>query len=171
MRYHSDMRRSIELDPSLRLVLFTLFFGFLLNMLPYPDHWFAYKPDFVALVLVYWGLKMRKHFSLTLAFGVGIMMDVAYTAALGQHAFAYIVLLMAVSLFRRPYVIARKLQQAVFVGIALSASIASSLLVSWIFEDGSVALEHFIPAAVGAGIWWVLPLLASSRKLSPGDAN
>lgn len=170
MRYHSDMRRSIELDPSFRLVLFTLLAGFLLNMLPYPDHWFVYKPDFVGLVLVYWGLKMRKPFSLTLAFLVGIVMDVAYTAALGQHAFAYIVLLMTVAVFRRPYVIARKLQQVVFVGIALAAAIASSLLVSWFFEDGSIAATHFMPAAVGAGIWLVLPLLASARMLAPQRA-
>lgn len=159
MMYHSDMRRSIERESSRAFIWFTLLLGFLLNLLPYPDHWFEFKPDFVALLLVYWALRVRKPISLTLAFTLGVLMDVAYTAALGQHAFAYAVLLGVTTVFRSTYVIATRLQQVCYVGIALAAGIASSLAVSMWLEGGTPTLADFQPALVGAGIWLVLPLL------------
>ena len=157
--YHSDMSRSIEREASRVFVWFTLASGFLLNLLPYPDRWFEYKPDFVALLLVYWALRVKTPISFTLAFLLGVLMDVAYTAALGQHAFAYTMLLVVATLFRKPYVLASRLQQAVFVGVALSAGIGSSLLVSMAFDDSIPVLADFQPALVGACLWFVLPLL------------
>ena len=159
MMYHSDMSRSIEREASRGFIWFTLLLGFLLNLLPYPDRWFEFKPDFVALLLVYWALRVRNPISMTLAFTLGILMDVAYTAALGQHAFAYTILLVVATTFRTSYVIATKIQQVVYVGLALAAGIGASLVVSIVQQGGTLTLGDFQPALVGAGIWLVLPLL------------
>lgn len=168
MRYYSDVQRAIVREPGLRIIIPSLLLGLLLNLLPYPDAFFAYKPDFVALMLAYWALRMRKPFSFTLVFVAGILMDVAYTAALGQHAFAYTVLLLATHVLKRPYVIANRAQQAFFAGLALAAAIAASLLVSALYEDILVSLRDFQPALTGALLWLLLPLLLSARVLQRG---
>lgn len=159
MEYHSDMRRSIERESSRPFIWFTLLLGFLLNLLPYPDRWFEFKPDFVALLLVYWALRVRDPISMTMAFALGVLMDVAYTAALGQHAFAYTVMLVVATTFRPTYVIATRIQQVIYVGVCLAAGIGASLVVSMALEGGTPTFVDFQPAAVGAGIWLVLPML------------
>lgn len=168
MRYHSDVTRSIERDPGLRLIALSLACGLLLNLLPYPDAWFEYKPDFVALLLAYWALRMRRSFPFAVAFAAGILMDVAYTAALGQHAFAYAALLLVAHFLKRPYVIANRAQQAVFAGLALAAAIAASLLVSRAYESIAVAPADFKPALVGMLLWLLLPLLLAPRPPAGG---
>lgn len=163
--YHSDSRRSIELDPSRVFVWLSLLGGMIFNLLPYPDQWFLYKPDFVALVLVIWALRLRRPVSFTMVFIVGILMDVAYTATLGQHAFAYCLLLGTATLFRRPYAIANRFHRSVFVFVTLVVTMAASLLVSMVYEGATVEYQFFYPAAVGAMGWLILPLLLSMLRL------
>lgn len=166
--YYSDSRRSIELDPRRTLVWLSLVGGLMLNLLPYPDHWFIYKPDFVAVILVIWAMRLRRPLTFTLVFMFGILMDVAYTATLGQHAFAYCVLLATASLFRRPYAIANHLHRCVFILITLTVTLAASLLVSMVYEAATLEYSVFYPALVGAGICLLLPMVLAMLRLPLG---
>ena len=161
MRYHSDFHSSIERDPKRSLVWFSLVGGLLLNLLPYPDQWFIYKPDFVALFLAVWSLRLSKPVSFSMVIMFGVLMDVAYTATLGQHVFAYSILLAVATLFRRPYSIANRLHRSIFILLALVAGLSASLFVSWIYEDASINYEVLYPALIGAVIWFVFPVLTS----------
>lgn len=167
--YYSDSRRLIELDPRRVTVWLSLLGGLMLNLLSYPDAWFAYKPDFVALILVIWALRLRRPIPFSMVFLVGILMDVAYTATLGQHAFAYSVLLGVATFLHRPYAIANRLHRAVFVFLTLAFTIGASLLVSMVFESASAEFSTFTPALIGAGAWLVMPLLLVFARSGKGD--
>ena len=101
MIYYSDSRRLIAREPAREWIWLSLLGGMLCNLFPYPDDWFAFKPDFVAMLIIYWGLRLRVALSFSLVFFCGIFMDVAYTATLGQHAFAYAIALAIAMMFRR----------------------------------------------------------------------
>jgi rod shape-determining protein MreD len=59
-------------------------------------------PDWVALVLCFWSVREFRRVGMGWAFILGLLMDVADGAVLGQHCFAYVLLAyFAASLSRR----------------------------------------------------------------------
>jgi rod shape-determining protein MreD len=73
--------------PALSLVL-TL----ALSLVPLPHAISAFRPDWVAVVLLYWSLTAPRRFSLLTAFWMGIVLDTLSGSLLGQHALALLVI-------------------------------------------------------------------------------
>ena len=71
-------------------ILFTLLVATLLNFLP-TAHWPG-MPDWLALVLCFWSVREFRRVGMGWAFLLGLLMDVADGAVLGQHCFAYVLL-------------------------------------------------------------------------------
>lgn len=81
-------------------IFFSLLGAVTLNFLP-TAHWPA-MPDWVALVLCFWSVRESRRVGMGWAFILGLLMDVADGAVLGQHCFAYVLLAyVAASLARR----------------------------------------------------------------------
>src|SRR5262249_61137804 len=73
--------------PTLSLVL-TL----ALSLVPLPHLISTFRPDWVAVVLLYWSLTAPRRFSLMTAFWMGIVLDTLTGSLLGQHALALLVI-------------------------------------------------------------------------------
>jgi rod shape-determining protein MreD len=73
--------------PALSLVL-TL----ALSLVPLPHLISSFRPDWVAVVLLYWSLIAPHRFSLMTAFWMGIVLDTLTGSLLGQHALALLVI-------------------------------------------------------------------------------
>jgi len=71
-------------------IFFSLIAAALLNFLP-TSRWPG-MPDWVALVLCFWSVREFRRIGMGWAFLLGIVMDVADGAVLGQHCFAYVLL-------------------------------------------------------------------------------
>ena len=71
-------------------IFFSLIAATLLNFLP-TAHWPG-VPDWVALVLCFWSVRESRRVGMGWAFVLGLAMDVADGAVLGQHCFAYVLL-------------------------------------------------------------------------------
>jgi len=81
-------------------IYLSLIVALLLNFLP-TAHWPG-MPDWVALVLCFWSVREFRRVGMGWAFVLGLLMDVADAAVLGQHCFAYVLLAFAsASLSRR----------------------------------------------------------------------
>ena len=95
-------RHEILLPVRPAFILFTLVLAALLNMMPWSG-WIAwFRPDFVALVVLYWVIEQPRRVGFTAAFSLGLLMDVAEGALLGQHALSYTILAYAgIALNRR----------------------------------------------------------------------
>lgn len=91
-----NLRAKEILLPARRtFILLSIAAALFLNLLPYP-HWIlAIKPDFAALVVLYWCIHQPRKVGFTTAFVAGILMDVIDGVLLGQHALAYSVLAYA----------------------------------------------------------------------------
>ena len=157
--YQSDSFGTMAAPPNIDFVWLSMLLAILLNLFPYPDQWYSFKPDFVALMLVHWALRPLFMFSYSWAFILGIISDVAYTAHLGQHAFAYAVILLIAGFLRNPYVIAGRLARAVYIFIALGAAQISVLAVSMVFESVTISVWLLMPAFIGAVLWLLVPIL------------
>lgn len=81
-------------------IFLSLLAALLLNFLP-TAHWPG-VPDWVALFLCFWSVREFRRVGMGWAFILGLLMDVADGAVLGQHGFAYVLLAYgAASLSRR----------------------------------------------------------------------
>jgi rod shape-determining protein MreD len=83
-------------------LLISFIFALLLQMLPLPD-WAQYlRPDWVALVLIYWCIALPERVGVGVGWLVGLMLDVSYGTLLGQHALTLaVVAYLAVRLHQR----------------------------------------------------------------------
>jgi rod shape-determining protein MreD len=78
----------------------TLALALLLNLLPWGN--LTGLPDWLALVIAFWAVHEPRRMGIGFAWALGLMMDAANGALLGQHALAYSILAFgAIALSRR----------------------------------------------------------------------
>ena len=82
-------------------VVLTLVLALFLNLLPISGVALALRPDFLALVLLYWCIQEPRFVGVGVAWMVGFVMDVGDATVFGQHALAYAFLAYAAEYFRR----------------------------------------------------------------------
>jgi len=69
-------------------VILTIILSLMLMVMPLPDWALPFRPDWVALTLIYWAMMLPRTWSVGSAWMVGIVLDVAQGTILGQHALA-----------------------------------------------------------------------------------
>ena len=94
-------------------IYLSLIVALLLNFLP-TAHWPG-MPDWVALVLCFWSVREFRRVGMGWAFVLGLLMDVADGAVLGQHCFAYVILAFTTASLSRRVLWFPLLQQALQV--------------------------------------------------------
>jgi rod shape-determining protein MreD len=151
--------REVLLPVRMGYVALTLLIALLLELAPVP-RWIAWAwPDFVALMLVYWGVHQPHRMGLLTAWGVGLLMDVADGTMLGQHAFAYGVLMYgAIFLHRRIRMFPPRFQ-AVHVALLLIAERSLQLLVRLMAGDEFPGVAFFGASLCAAALWLPLAML------------
>ena len=69
-------------------VIITLVVGLMLSIMPLPAVIAAFRPDWLALLLIFWAMQLPRTWSVGSAWIVGVVLDVSYGTLLGQHALA-----------------------------------------------------------------------------------
>ena len=159
----------ILLPASPLFIGFSLLAAFVLNMLPWGH--FIGAPDFVALVLVFWGIHQPRKVGIGIAFFMGLLMDVHDATLLGENALAYTLLSYFAIMIHRRVLWFPVLTQAVHVFPLLLMAQAIQVLVRFSFTDKFPGLMVFIESAVGIVLWPMITwmLLAPQRRAVDRD--
>ncbi len=174
----SAPRQYILLPVNPWFIAFTLVVALMLNLLPQPADsaraaWMLAVPDWVALTLVFWSIHQPRRVGLTIAWILGLVVDVNHASLLGEHALAYATLsYFAITLHRRvrwfglsgqiahvlPLMLAA---QAVILGIRI---LAGGVFPGWMYFSSSV---------VSVALWPVVTaiFLAPQRRPAQKDEN
>src|SRR5262245_5790058 len=80
-------------------IALTVGVALLANVVPSTPAVSLWRPDFLALVLLYWCIQEPRYVGVGIAWAVGLLMDVADATVFGQHALAYAVLACAADYF------------------------------------------------------------------------
>jgi rod shape-determining protein MreD len=145
-------------------VLLSLLFGLLANLVPLNGTALAFRPDFLALVLLYWCIQQPRYVGVGTAWIVGLLMDVGDATLFGQHALAYAVLAYGAEYFRRRVLRFPLWQQAVQVAGLL---VICSLIVLLVRVVGGALLPgwiYFAPPLVGALLWPLISILLQTPQ-------
>ena len=140
-------------------VALTLMLALLLNLLPLTDTALMLRPDFLALVLLYWCIQAPRYVGVGIAWFMGLLMDVGDATVFGQHALAYAFLAYAAEYFRRRVLRFPLWQQAAQVAVLLALCAALVLLVRIVGGSPLPPWTYFIAAASGAALWPVVSVL------------
>ncbi len=138
------------------IMALSLLLAFLLSTIPLPGGLDHFRPDWVAMVLIYWCMALPHRVGIGVGWLVGLLLDVARGALLGQYALALaVVAYLRLQTYRRVRV-APPWQQAFSILLFLSVE---QLLVFWI--SGVIGYPprdwwYLAPALGGMAMW---PLL------------
>jgi rod shape-determining protein MreD len=140
-------------------ILLTLFLALLANVVPATAAIGAFRPDFLALVLLYWCIQEPRYVGVGTAWIFGLIMDVADATLFGQHALAYAFLAYAADYFRRRVLRFPLWQQAVQVAALLALCAALVLLIRVVGGAPLPRWTYVVPPVVGALLWPPLSVL------------
>lgn len=164
MRYfdapsHPEIQR-----PAGNLLIFSsVFCALLLNGLPMEGWWLTLRPDFVAVVLLYWCTHNPERIGVGLAWSIGVLADVADASLFGQHALAYTLLAFGgVTLHHRLQMFSLR-QQALQIFFILALSYAVYALLHWLV-DGYMKWEFLLGCLTSTVMWLPLSLLFRSIR-------
>ena len=134
-------------------IFLSLIVAALLNFLP-TAHWPG-MPDWVALVLAFWCVREPLKIGIGAGFAFGLLTDIGVGAALGQHAFSYVLLAYAANELSRRVLWFTPVEQALHVLPLLFMSQVVMVLVRlmagaefpgwWMFFGAFVAALLWIP--------------------------
>ena len=159
----------ILLPVSPLFIAFSLAGAFIMNLLPW-GNWVG-APDFVALVLVFWGIHQPRKVGIGLAFFMGLLMDVHEATRLGENALAYTLLSYLAIMIHRRVLWFPVMTQAVHVLPLLLATQAIQVIVGFIVSRKFPGWTYFIESVVAVALWPVITwlLLAPQRRAVDRD--
>jgi rod shape-determining protein MreD len=151
-------------------IVFTLVAALLINMLPWGGWGLAARPDFVALVLLYWCIDQPRKIGFTIAWVLGLLMDVADGSLFGQHALAYSILTYAgIALHRRVQTFSATPQAMHIVPLLLLNDLII-LLIRLVAGADFPGYSYFLGSIIGGVLWPALSfLLKLPQRPGAGD--
>jgi rod shape-determining protein MreD len=143
----------------------SFFVAYVLAVVPLPEWLVWARPEWPALVLIYWTIALPHRVGLLSALAVGIGLDVLEGAVLGQNALSLMILsILSLALYQRLRMF-NVLQQAGTVFILVGIN---QLICQWILNlqgAGIPSLLFLLPAFSSALMWpVVLQCLRSLRR-------
>jgi rod shape-determining protein MreD len=152
-------------------IILSLMVGLLLNLLPIQGDMLMLRPDFVALVLLFWGIYQPERVGISIAFVMGLLMDVGNSSMFGQHALAYSVLIFIALLLRRRLQIFGLLKQAPQIGLLLLIAQFILLLTELLKRSDFPGWHYFLASFTGMLLWPLISFLLKMPHSSKYDPN
>lgn len=147
------------------IVVGTLIVGFILSQMPLPSMLVWWRPEWVAMIIIYWVMALPHRFGVGMAFVAGISLDILKGSLLGMNALSLtVVAFLTLTLHKRlrMYPI---WQQAMMVFVLVGIN---QLIFHWIQSAvgrTSGSLVFMLPALMSALLWpWVFVFLRSIRR-------
>ncbi|MBZ0104420.1 MAG: rod shape-determining protein MreD [Sulfuricella denitrificans] len=159
--------------PSGSFIAMTLFVALMLDILPWQGSALLLRPDFVLLLLIYWAVHQPLRIGMAAAWGLGLVMDVADGALLGQYALAYTVTIYFTLALHRRIQAFTLWPQAWHIFSLLLISQIFILLTHLLSGANFIGWGYFLSTITGTLLWpplSLLVLLAIKYKSQPETA-
>lgn len=163
MPYSDSTSQQIQRPVSNTFIVLSVLVALLLNGLPWEGVWLMLRPDFVAVVLLYWCTYKPQRVGIGLSWAVGIFADVADASLFGQHALAYTLLAFGgVILHRRLQMFDLRQQTTQVFGIFV-LTYAVYALVHW-QVNGYMVWAFFLGCLTSTLLWAPLSIMLQAMR-------
>jgi rod shape-determining protein MreD len=155
----------MRINANARICTLTIIFAFMLTILPLPEWAQPFRPDWVTLVLLYWVMAIPASIGVTIAWALGLLLDVSHGAILGQHALGLVLVTYIVHSQHQRMRLSSLLQQSIVIFFLLILKQLMVLWVSGIIGQAPSLGLYFVPSLVGALLWpWIYIILRDLRR-------
>jgi rod shape-determining protein MreD len=147
------------------VIILTLLAGFILTIMPLPEWFSSHRPQWVALILIYWCMAIPERIGVGISWTTGLLLDVLTGTLLGQHALGFsVIAYIMLKLHLRVRVM--PLRQQVFTIFILL--LVERLLALWATGAAGYptpSLWYWITPLVSTLLWpWVYIVLRDLRR-------
>lgn len=147
------------------LILLSFLVALVLALLPLPRTLLVFRPEWVALFLIYWSMALPHRAGLFTALSLGVLLDILEGAVLGQNAAAFAVVAVLVSMLYQRVRVFNAWQQAAVIFALIGINQMVCQWVQKIEGLGSESLVFLVPAFSSAIAWpLVLHVLRHFRR-------
>lgn len=143
----------------------SLAIALVLSVFPLPVSWAWFRPEFVALVAIYWGIVFPQYFGLGTAWLVGLVQDVVEYSLLGQHALALVAVVYVCHLSYQRIRNYALWQQSAWVFILVGIH---QLFWNWVHSlqgNAATPIYFLLPALISALAWPMLLIMMEWVRL------
>lgn len=134
-------------------IIISIILALALTIMPLSEEWKVWRPEWIAMTLIHWGLLLPKKISLLVAWFIGLLVDVIYGSILGQHALGYTLVLFMVLRMRPRLLVDSIFHQLFLLIIALGTYLLIKLWILGITGSTPEAWVYWYPVASSAIIW------------------
>ncbi len=134
-------------------VILSIVIAFALTILPIRDEWELFKPEWLALTFIHWGLVSPKKSSLILAWFVGLLVDSLYGSIIGQHALGFTILLFMTLRMRSGLLLDSIIQQLFLIFLVLGTYLLINLWILGITGNSPAGWGYWIAVLSSLIIW------------------
>lgn len=140
-------------------IVVTLVAALFANLLPWSGWLLWLKPDFVALIVLYWCIAEPRRIGFIAAWLLGLFMDVADGALFGQHALSYTILAYAGIVLHRRVRMFSGTPQVLHVILLLLLNDLIVLAIRAAAGADFPGFQYFIGSFVAGALWPPLGML------------
>ena len=147
------------------IIPLTFIVALMLTILPLPDWATPFRPEWVAMTLIYWTMALPLRVGVGVGWVMGLLLDVLKGALLGQHALGLALVAYFTLRIHQRIRVFPLWQQAVSVGALLAIHM---LLVLWVYGITGAAPGtwlYWAPLVTSIVLWpWVFMILRDLRR-------
>ena len=145
--------------------------AFLLSLLPLGG--FVWMPDLLMLTLAFWAMHHPNRMPMTVAFVLGLGVDVQQTALLGQHALTYVLVVYVAQRFSRRMMWFSPITQAVQLLPLFAAAHLLQMLIRMLAGGMFPGLWIALAPVLEMVLWPLVTaiLLAPQRRAPDADSD
>ena len=138
-------------------VIASVIVAMMLAIAPLPDALQPFRPDWVALTLIYWAMNLPRTYGVGFAWLVGLVLDVAQGTLLAQHALAMSLVVYLTAKFHLQLRVFPVLQMAATAFALLSVYRFVLFWINGVAGIDASSVTYWGPVITGAMLW---PLIA-----------
>lgn len=146
-------------------VVITLIIALMLSVVPLPDWLEAFRPDWLAIALIYWAMTLPRTWSVGSAWLVGLVLDVAQGTLLGQHALA---LSVVVFVTVRMHLLMRVFPMSQLAATVFSLLALYQFILFWINGVAGIpvpSIQYWAPVISGSLLWPLVSSLLTGARM------
>ncbi len=156
----------IKSDPKGRLVIFASFaVAMFMNLLPLPHVIQLFKPDFVALVLIYWVMAIPDRMGVISGWIVGLFVDALYGNVFGIHAMSFALMAYLIQMTYHRLRLFPRWKQSLNIAVVIGIHMLVAFVLRNFLQPLSSSYVYWLPLVGAMLFWpWVFILLRDARR-------
>lgn len=146
-------------------IFLTFVIALFLSILPLPQEIELFKPEWVALVLIYWVMAMPSRVGVLIGWSVGIVADVLYGTLFGIHAMSLALVAYLIQLLYHRLRLFARWKQAINIAVVIGIHMLLGLILRGFIQPIAYDFSYWFPVFTSLILWpWVFIVLRDVRR-------